>query len=417
MEMKAVVLSIGDELILGQTTDTNSAWISSQLAAEGVMTVYHQTVADQIDDISEAIIAAAKNADIVIITGGLGPTKDDLTRDALAKVLNQPLELHESSLDRIRLFFKSLGRDMSPSNKIQAMMPKGTMPLNNDWGTAPGIETTIGNCRIFIFPGVPHEMMQMFHRYVLPSIPTDTKRCILTETINTFGAGESTVAEKLGDLMHRDRNPLVGTTVSAGIVSIRIRSDFPSITTARQELETTVNMIRSRLDELVFGLGRDTLQEIVGTLSRYRKRKLATAESCTGGLVARMLTDVSGSSDYFMGGWVVYSNDLKTRELGVPAELITNYGAVSKEVASAMAVQALLKADADLTVSLTGIAGPNGGTPAKPVGTVWIGIAAKKNDKVSATAQRFIFPGDRATVRDRAAKTALNLLRLTLIQG
>lgn len=415
--MKAVILSIGDELVLGQTTDTNSAWLSSQLAAEGVMTSYHQTVADTVDDISAAITTAAKVSDFLIITGGLGPTKDDLTRDALAKVLNQPMELHEASLDRINLFFKSLGREMPPSNKIQAMLPRSAKPLNNDWGTAPGIEATIGNCRLFIFPGVPNEMMHMFHRYVLPAIPTNIKRCILTETINTFGAGESTVAEKLGDLMQRNRNPIVGTTVSAGIVSIRIRSDFPSIDTARRELEATVDEIQNRLDQLVFGRGRDTLQEVVGTLARYRRKKLATAESCTGGLVAKMLTEVAGSSDYFLGGWVVYSNDLKTRELGVPHELITEYGAVSEQVASAMAVQALLKAGADLSVSLTGIAGPGGGTPAKPVGTVWIGIAAKKNETVSAIAQHYIFPGDRAHVRDRAAKTALNLLRLTLIQG
>ncbi len=417
MEMKAVILSIGDELVLGQTTDTNSAWLSSQLAAEGVMTSYHQTVADQADDISKAITAAAGAADLLIITGGLGPTTDDLTREALAVALNQPLELHEASLDRIRLFFKSLGREMPDSNRVQAMVPRGAMPLSNDWGTAPGIEAVIGKCRLFVFPGVPHEMMQMFHRYVLPVIPKNTRRCILTETINTFGAGESIIAEKLGDLMQRDRTPLVGTTVSGGIVSIRIRSDFPSLDIARRELEATVDMVRARLDELVFGRGKDTLQEVVGTLARYRKKKLATAESCTGGLVARMLTDVAGSSDYFIGGWVVYSNDLKSGQLGVPAELITEFGAVSEQVASAMAVQALLKAGADMSVALTGIAGPGGGTPSKPVGTLWIGIAVRKNGNVSATAKRFLFPGDRATVRDRAAKTALNLLRLALVNG
>lgn len=413
--MNAVILSVGDELVLGQTVDTNSAWLSAQLAASGVMTAYHKTVADDEAGIAAAVRDAAQDAELVVVTGGLGPTADDLTRQALATVLGKPLDLHPPSLERIRQFFKSLGREMPQGNRIQAMVPRGGEILDNDWGTAPGLKVKVGSGTVFAFPGVPREMRPMFERHVRPLLARKNGRVILTETILTFGAGESTVAEKLGDLMKRDRNPTVGTTVSAGIVAVRIRSDYPSAGPAGVHLDRTLALVRERLGTLVFGSGADTLQGVVVRQLRAAGRSVATAESCTGGGIARMLTDVPGSSACFRGGWVVYSNAMKQSELGVPARVLDQYGAVSEEAVRLLAEHARIRSGADYALAVSGIAGPDGGTAEKPVGTVWIALASPGHSEPAVTAERHQFPGDRDMVRDRAAKTALNTLRMALL--
>lgn len=414
--MNAVILSVGDELVLGQTVDTNSAWISARLSANGVMTVYHKTVADDQTAIAAAVREAAGVAELVIVTGGLGPTPDDLTRQALADVLGKPLDLHPPSLERIRRFFKALGREMAPSNRIQAMVPRGGEMLDNDWGTAPGIKLKLGAASVFVFPGVPREMMPMFDRSVLTTLARTSGRTILTETVQTFGAGESTVAEALGDLMRRDRNPTVGTTVSGGIVSVRIRSDFPTPAPARVHLTRVTKDVEERLGSWVFGRGTTTLQETVGRLLQQSGRTVATAESCTGGLLARLLTDTPGASAYYRGGWVVYSNSLKQHALGVPEAVLAAHGAVSEEVVCLLASQAMCEAGADFALAVSGVAGPDGGSVEKPVGTVWIALATGGASKTQVAAERFLFPGDREMVRDRAAKAALNMLRLCLLR-
>ena len=413
--MNAIILSVGDELVLGQTVDTNSAWLSARLTANGVMTDYHKTVADDQAAIVAAVREAAAVADFVIMTGGLGPTPDDLTRQALADVLGKPLDLHPPSLERIRTFFKGLGREMPPSNRVQAMVPRGGEILDNDWGTAPGIKLRIGHSSVYAFPGVPREMMPMFDRFVLPALARKAGRTILTETLQTFGAGESIVAEKLGELMRRDGNPLVGTTVSGGIVSVRVRSDFPTPELARKHLTRVAAEVEQRLGTLVFGRGPATIQEAVGRLLQQAGRTVATAESCTGGLVARLLTDIPGASAYYRGGWVVYANALKQHALGVPETALAAYGAVSEEVARLLAVHAMRKAGADYALAISGVAGPGGGTAEKPVGTVWLALAAGGAGTARVMAERCLFPGDREAVRDRAAKAALNLLRLHLL--
>jgi nicotinamide-nucleotide amidase len=412
--MNAVILSVGDELVLGQTVDSNSAWLSARLAACGVMTLYHQTVADDLDATAKAIRAAAAAAPLVILTGGLGPTDDDLTRQALARLMRRPLVLHPPSLAKIRKFFKTLGREMPPSNRIQAMYPRGAQMLKNDWGTAPGLKAKLGRSTFYAFPGVPREMMSMFTHHIEPGLARGSGRCILTRTLHTFSAGESTVAGLLGDLMDRRRNPVVGTTVSGGIVSVRIRSDFATRREAAQHLDATDAESRKRLGELLFGSDGVALEEVVGDLLRKAGRHLAVAESCTGGLLAKMVTDVPGSSAWFAGGWVVYSNALKHQALDVPMSLLRRYGAVSKEVACALAEGARRKSGADYALALTGIAGPGGGTKDKPVGTVWIALASKQGRTGKINVECFRFPGDRGMVRDRAAKTALNMLRVNL---
>lgn len=412
--MNVVILSVGDELILGQTVDTNSAWLSAQLVDQGVMVAYHKTVADDQAAIAAAIREAVEGAPLVIVTGGLGPTADDLTRQALADVVGKPLDLHPPSLHRIRAFFKALGREMPVTNRIQAMVPRGSEMLDNDWGTAPGLKIRKGRATVFAFPGVPREMVPMFERYVLPTLARKAGRTILTETLRTFGAGESTVAETLGELMRRDGNPMVGTTVSGGIVSVRIRSDFPNGDQARRHLERVVAVVEARLGTLVFGRGTETLPSVVGQRLREAGRTVTTAESCTGGWLARLLTDSPGASQYYVGGWVVYSNAMKHRELRVSEAVLAEHGAVSEETVRLLATHARDKAGADYALAVSGVAGPDGGSEAKPVGTVWIALASGQGPGAKVVAERFQFPGDREMVRDRAAKMALNMLRLEL---
>jgi nicotinamide-nucleotide amidase len=414
--MNAIILATGDELVLGQNVDTNSAWLSEQLAAHGVMTLQHRTVGDDLNAIIAVIREAAQAAELVILTGGLGPTRDDLTRDALAAVLNAPLEPHEPSLERIRRFFHKLGRPTPETNNVQALCPNGAEMLDNDWGTAPGIVAKVGTARVFALPGVPAEMKPMFERHILPVIKGESGRTILTGAIRTFGAGESMIAEKLGTLMQRDRNPLVGTTASGGMVTVRIRSDYPSPQKAEREMADTIKEVEKRLGDLVFGRGEESLPKVVGDLLKRRAETVATAESCTGGLVGTMLTDVAGSSAYYRGSWITYSNRLKEQELGVSKEILIRDGAVSEPVARAMAERAVNKSSADYALALTGIAGPDGGTTEKPVGTVWIALARSTPDGTVTTAECFKFPGDRQAIRDRAAKTALNMLRLELVK-
>lgn len=414
--MKAVILSIGDELIMGQTVDTNSAWLSARLSEHGVMTLFHKTVPDDVDAVTLALKEACALAPLVIATGGLGPTEDDLTRQALSALMNRPLDLHPPSLERIRTFFKALGKEMPQINRIQAMIPRGVEVLDNDWGTAPGMKTRIGNAQLFIFPGVPREMIKMAERDVFPLFHKGTGPGVAVEALNTFGAGESTVAELLGALMRRDRNPLVGTTVSQGMVTVRIRSEAPTRILAGKHLADTVKAVEARLGNLIVGRGSDTLPLVVGRLAREKGITLVTAESCTGGRVAELLTSEAGSSAYFSGGWVVYSNAMKTRELKVPAALIEREGAVSEAVACALAEGALKQSEADWAISTTGIAGPDGGSTEKPVGTVWIGLGHRSDGVIKARAERFQFPGTRDMIRDRAAKTALNMLRLDLLK-
>ena len=415
--MNAVILGIGDELVLGQIVDTNSAWLSAQLSGHGVMTLYHKTVADDVEATVDAVREAARAADLVIVTGGLGPTQDDLTREALARVLDAPLELHPPSVERIERFFRGIGRPMLDINRVQALCPRGAEMLDNDWGTAPGILARVGGARVFAFPGVPREMFGMFDRYVLPVVQGQSGRAILTEALRTFGAGESAVAEKLGDLMRRDRNPTVGTTASAGIVTVRIRSDFDSAAEAERQLAATTKLAQERLGDWVFGRGDTTLARVVGECLMQERCTVATAESCTGGLVGKMLTDIAGSSAWYVGGWVVYSNLLKEQELGVSADTLERHGAVSEPVARVLAEQALARTGSDYALSLTGIAGPDGGTSDKPVGMVWFALAGRGDARPVVKAECFRFPGAREVVRERAALTALNMLRLELLRA
>lgn len=415
--MPAILLSIGDELMLGQTVDTNAAWLSARLSSLGIGCMEHRTVPDDLDQIAEAVQQCAALAEVLIITGGLGPTDDDLTRPALAKAMGVDLIEDPDSVEHIATYFRGRGRVMPERNRVQATHPQTSTMIKNTCGTAPGIRASLGVCEIFITPGVPREMFAMFERDIEPAIKAmaGTARTILTAKLNSFGSGESDIAERLGDLMARDRSPLVGTTVANGYVSVRIRSEHDDAQQAEAMLSDTLDQVQAKVGPLAFGVDNATLQEAVIRLLIDQGKTAATAESCTGGMIAAMLTDVPGSSAAVQGGWVTYANTMKAEQLGVPIALIEQHGAVSQQVVEAMARGALRRSGAAVALSTSGIAGPGGGTDDKPVGTVWIGMAWREGADTHATTRLAHLPGDRETVRNRSAKCALQLLRLKLM--
>lgn len=421
--MHAIILSIGDELVLGQTVDTNSAYLSAELVKLGIGTLYHQTIADDRAAIARAIRQACEAGPLVLITGGLGPTEDDLTREALADALGVELVEHLPSVEAIRSLFARRNRQMPERNRVQALHPRGSDIIPNTCGTAPGIRARRGQATIYVTPGVPSEMLAMWRLALQPEIAKlgGDRGVILTCKINTFGLGESTVAERLGpQLMDRDRNPKVGTTVAGGVVSVRLRSEFDDPALAQRELDDTIAQVESKLGAYVYGRNEDLLQEGLLRTLKERDLTLATAESCTGGLIGAMLTDIAGSSAVYRGGWVTYSNAMKTVELGVRETMLTEHGAVSAPVALAMAHGARERSGADVTLAITGIAGPDGGTAQKPVGTVYFALSGRAGARPGGApfymAFHCLMSGDRQAIRDRSARTAMQTLRL-LIAG
>ena len=407
--MKAAILSIGDELILGQTQDTNARWLGARLADRGVPCVQFRVVPDDLAAQAAALRELAAVAQVVIVTGGLGPTDDDLTREALRVAMGDanPLVLDAPSLEALDRWFTHRGRSMPDINRRQAMRPSGAECLRNDFGTAPGLRGTVGGSTIVCLPGPPREMEPMFDQFVLPLLP---KQAMATGVVHAFGQGESFLAERLGDRMHRERNPLVGTTASGSVVSARVRGRDAAAEPAAMQAELAA--IEALWKPFAFGRGTTTLAGALGAALRERGLTMALAESCTGGLAGSLVTAESGSSAWFLGGLMTYANEAKRDLCGVPEALIAEHGAVSAPVAAALARGARERLRADWAASITGVAGPNGGSDAKPVGTVYIGVSGPGFESV----RRFRYPGERASVRDRAAKTALVLLRLAVAE-
>jgi len=411
--MRAAILSMGDELVLGQIQERNAKWLSEQLVEEGVTVVEHRTVADDLDATVEALAHLAPAFDLVITTGALGPTDDDLLRSALARVMGgRELVMDDDARREIEQWFAGRGRPMPEINLRQAMRPPGASCLSNSHGTAPGLSATLRHCRIWCLPGPPAEMKPMFERFVLPSLRAGRARPrMLIESIPVFGLGESAVAERLGPLMQRDRNPLVGTTASGMIVTVRLRASGDAAND-RGAFDAIVSEVLERVAPYALGLGARTLPEALAADCIAGGERIALAESCTGGLASSMVCEVPGASSWYRGGVVTYSNELKMTLLGVSAEVLAAHGAVSGACAEAMARGALERLDATASASITGVAGPDGGSQEKPVGTVHIAIARRSGGMLEVAARRFAFPGDRAAVRDRAARTALGALRL-----
>jgi nicotinamide-nucleotide amidase len=413
--MIAEIISIGSELTSGQNLDTNSQWLSRRLAEIGIAVHYHTTVADDLAANVEVFRTAARRAGLVLATGGLGPTQDDLTREALAKAAAVELVLDEPSLAHIREMFAKRGRTMPERNSVQAMIPAGGEPIPNDRGTAPGVWMRIGDAWVAAMPGVPSEMFAMFEMQVKPRLLALGLGggVLVQRKINCFGVGESAVEEKLLDLTRRGHVPEVGITVSDAVISLRILARAATAAEAHAQIEPVERTIRERLGELVFGVEGEDLEDAVARLLSEKHQTLATAESVTAGQVASRLARVPGISDWLRGGIVAYQNEAKTNLLGVPADFIREHGAVSAQVAEAMAVGARTRLGTDLAVSTTGLAGPGGATPDKPIGLVYVGLAHAGGVRSIS----FNWSGTRTEVQGRAARLALNLVRLHLLKA
>ncbi len=410
--MKACIISIGNELLNGQTVDTNASWLSGQLFAMGIATAGCWMVPDEAGRIVDALSEATKVGQLIVLSGGLGPTDDDLTRQAVAAFLGVELEFQPDVLDELKAFFEERGSVMADKNRSQAYIPAGCEMLDNPYGTAPGFASIKDDILIAVMPGVPSEMKAMFSEQVVGRIQKKHSGSVIASgKVRCFGVGESTLAQKLGDLMDRRRNPLINCTCGSGEILLHVIAHAEDRQTAQEMVKADQTMLTELLGDWVYGFDDDSLAQIVGNLLSGAGKTIALAESCTGGWVGQMLTDVPGASDYFTAGWITYSNQAKIEQLGVPQPLIEEYGAVSEPVARAMAQSAAQKAQTDLAVAITGIAGPAGGTEQKPVGLVYIGIVFEGQCEV----HEFRFPPtNRWFIRKRTAFAALNLIRLKL---
>lgn len=408
---RAAVLSVGDELVLGTALDTNSRDVSVALRECGLDVVEHRTVADDRAAIVDAIRMLAARVEVLVCTGGLGPTDDDLTREALNDVIDPGAAQVEDPAARadVEAWFAGRGRAMPANNLRQALRPRSARILRNLGGTAPGLAASVGSCRAFFLPGPPREMLPILEADVLPAVRLPGEPPIAKRTLGSFGIGESALAELLGDRMRRGREPSVGTTASGSVVSVQVVARGPD---AARRADDEVAACAAIAAPYGFGAAETTLAAAVLAELRSRGKVLAVAESCTGGMAGAMLTAVPGSSDAFLGGWITYSDEQKVRQLGVPGATIAAHGAVSGETVHAMARGACERSGASIAVAVSGVAGPGGGSAAKPVGTVW--ICVHDASAGTARARRFEFPGHREIVRDRAAKTALQLVRWTL---
>jgi nicotinamide-nucleotide amidase len=412
--MKTEILSIGSELTSGQNLDTNSQWLSRRLAEIGVPVGWHTIIADDFDDNVQAFRIAAQRASLVIATGGLGPTQDDLTREVLARVANVELVFHEPSFEHIRAMFEKRNRRMPEKNRVQAMFPAGAEVVENDRGTAPGIWMSLGECIVVAMPGVPSEMFHMFEMQVKPRLLKlgIGGGVLIQRKINCFGAGESAVEEKLLDVTRRDHVPQVGITVSDATISLRILAHAADPGAAQAQITPVEKKIRERLGDLVFGTDEEDLQDVVVRFLLEKHCTLATAESVTGGMLAERIVTVPGSSGCFLGGIVSYDNRIKTGLLGVPEPIIAEYGAVSPQVVRAMAEACRVRLRSDYGLSTVGLAGPGGATPDKPIGLVYVALAWEGG----CVSHSFNWSGTRDEIRSRTAKLALNTLRLHLLK-
>jgi nicotinamide-nucleotide amidase len=413
--MNAEVIAIGSELVSGQSLDTNSQWISRGLEAVGIPVRFHSTLGDDLAENVQAFRVAAERAGLVVLSGGLGPTQDDLTREALAAVAGVPLVEDPGSLDAIAAMFARRNRAMPERNRVQALLPRGADPLPNRVGTAPGVWMRVGETYFAGLPGVPVEMKIMFDEQVIPRLRGLgwAGRVIVQRKINLFGKGESEIEAEALDLTARGRNPEVGITAHEATISFRVAAAGATEEEAQRVIEPTLATIRERFGHLILGEGSDDVPEAAVAQLARTGSTLATAESCTGGLIAHMVTAIPGVSPYYRGGVVSYANEAKSELLGVDPALIAAHGAVSAEVAAAMAAGVRDRLGADVGLSVTGVAGPTGGTSEKPVGLVFLGLAT---DKGVSTRRLEIGPEQpRAVIQGRSAKHALNWVRLTLL--
>lgn len=412
--LNAEIIAIGTELLTPYRLDTNSLWLTEQLNALGIDVKLKTVVGDDQPRLEEMVGDAFRRSDIIITTGGLGPTEDDITRMIVARVLGRGLSINQGVLEKIQARFAARGVRMPEINARQAMVIEGATILENNNGTAPGLLIEDGARTVVLLPGPPREMRPMFTASVASTLEKRAGNVFLRRRkLSIFGLTESATDEIAAPVYTRYENPTTTILFDRGQIELHLAASGGSV----GETESLLDKVQAELLEVlglhVFSTSGATMEEVVGCMLRERRKTLATAESCTGGLLASKITDVAGSSEYFIEGVVSYANEAKVDLLGVPAELIETHGAVSEEVARAMAVGIRRRAATDIGIGITGIAGPGGGSEAKPVGLVFVGMATEAGCDV----RRFQLPGDRMMIRHLSAQAALDMIRRMLIKG
>lgn len=406
--MKAEIISIGTEIILGSTLNTNTHYLSEGLTDAGIDVLFHTSVRDDPKILKDVINIGLNRTDLLILTGGLGPTMDDITKEIVSETLGLEMELDNLMVNNIKKYFNESENPMPENNIKQAYKPKGSKFLINEVGTAPGIYIEWENKIIILLPGPPKEMEIMFDKYTLPLIKQDF--IIKTKTINTIGIGESKLETILKDIIEEKENPIIATYVKEGQIDIKIVAKDNNEEKVDVLLNEAVDQINNSIKEYIYSYEDETIEEVLFRKLKKKNMKVAFCESCTGGLISSKLTKIPGASEVFDRGIITYSNKSKIDELEVKEDTLAKYGAVSKEIAIEMATGILNKTGVDIALSTTGIAGPNGGTKSKPVGLVYIGIATKDNSFVIEC----LFNGDRQSIQNKATKKAFSELVKTI---
>lgn len=409
--MKAEIITVGTEILLGDILNTNCRYLSRELAAMGIEMYYQITVGDNEERLLKTLKESLNRSDIVICTGGLGPTEDDITKEVCAKYFGYELELHKPSLDAMIERFKHMNRVPTKNNEKQAYFPKEAYILKNDNGTAPGCIMEKEGKMIVVLPGPPREMESMFENYVKPYLSKLTDDVIESEVLRIIGVGESKVENDILDIIDSQTNPTIATYAKGYECTLRITAKAKSVEEAKELIKPMSDEMKRRFGQSLYATGETSIEEVVSKMLVENNLKIAVAESCTGGMVSASLINYPGISSVFMEGCVTYSNEAKMKSLGVKKETLDVYGAVSDKCAKEMASGVAARYNTNIGIATTGIAGPGGGTDEKPVGLVYFGIYI--NGKVIT--KKYVFNGDRQGVRERATRTILNDLRLELL--
>lgn len=411
--MTVELISVGTEILLGNIVNTNAAYLAEQCAALGLACYYQSVVGDNEERLASAIGLALSRSDIVILSGGLGPTQDDLTKEVAAKVLNRGLTLDKHSKQRIREYFERLGKEISENNWKQAMVPEDAIVIDNDNGTAPGIIMKDNDTHVILLPGPPGELIPMFEKDIVPYIRKFMPGIICSQTVKICGIGESKAESVIRDMIETQTNPTIAPYAKTGEVHLRVTAKADDEKAAKKLIKPVIKELKVRFGEYIYSTENDvTLEKVVVDLLEANKLTVSCAESCTGGMLSSRLINVAGVSEVYKSGYITYSNKAKRKILGVKKSILDKCGAVSKEVAKAMAEGAAEAARSDVAVSVTGIAGPEGGTKDKPVGLVYIACFVKGK----TTVEKYNFTGNRAKVRESSVSAALSLMRRCILE-
>jgi len=412
--MKAEIITIGDEILIGQVIDSNSAWMANELNLIGIAVKQVTSISDNKDHIMKAMDNAITRADIILMTGGLGPTKDDITKQTLCEYFDTHLVLNEDSFSNVKRIFESRGVNVTELNKAQAELPANCTPLENKFGTASGMWFETKGKLFVSMPGVPYEMRAIMTDHVIPKLKYHfNPPAIVHKTVMTTGIGESFIADKIAGFENNLPDHIkLAYLPKPGIVRLRFSGTGNNKDQLQKEINEKISELVQLIPKYVYGFDNEPLEKVIGELLLKCKTTLSTAESCTGGYIAHLITSIPGSSNYFKGSIVSYSNEVKAGLLGVSADTLEQQGAVSEQTVTEMAQAVRSKLKTDFSISCSGIAGPDGGTEDKPVGTVWIAVASEKEIKT----QHFLFNDNRERNIQRTAYSSLNMLRKMLLK-